>query len=306
MTDNMGRNTRIQTSDNVTIGAWHFLPKSYYDQHQLRYQDKIDDHVYDDALSEPAYDTVIYFHGNALDRTAPWRVDLYKQLMNRFRNLHIIAIDYRGFGDSESTPSEHGLRLDALATLDWLNKRNVPNNRISLIGHSLGTGVATTLAHDMNASGHPAKSLILKAGYSSMTTLVFEYNVIPFFPILSPIKRLPVVQQWLLSRLNHKFDSLSKIQHIGCPLLIIYGLGDLEIPTTNSLSLFKRALAVPNHYTLSDIVNQGLVKHINVSQEAVAYRSDSIHMVELKYGHHNNIGYFDITYESMRTMLDYE
>lgn len=65
-------------------------------------------------------------------------------------------------------------------------------------------------------------------------------------------------------------------------------MGDLEIPTTNSLSLFKRALAVPNHYTLSDIVNQGLVKHINVSQEAVAYRSDSIHMVELKYGHHNN------------------
>ncbi|KAI8327158.1 hypothetical protein BD560DRAFT_418622, partial [Blakeslea trispora] len=64
-------NTRIQTSDNVTIGAWHFLPKSYYDQHQRS--------CFDDALSEPAYDTVIYFHGNALDRTAPWRVDLYKK-----------------------------------------------------------------------------------------------------------------------------------------------------------------------------------------------------------------------------------
>ncbi|KAI8327157.1 hypothetical protein BD560DRAFT_451890 [Blakeslea trispora] len=96
---------------------------------------------YDDALSEPAYDTVIYF------------MEMHLIVLHLGENLHIIAIDYRGFGDSESTPSEHGLRLDALATLDWLNKRNVPNNRISLIGHSLGTGVATTLAHDMNASG---------------------------------------------------------------------------------------------------------------------------------------------------------
>ncbi|KAI8378250.1 Alpha/Beta hydrolase protein [Choanephora cucurbitarum] len=306
----MGRNTQIQASDNVTIGAWHFLPKSYYDQHQLRYQDKVEDAIFDKALADPTYETIIYFHGNALDRTAPWRVDLYKQLMNRFEHVHIIAIDYRGFGDSGSTPSESGLRLDALATLQWLNQRGVirislvPNHRISLIGHSLGTGVATTLAHDMNLSGHPPKSLILKAGYSSMTTLVFEYNVVPFFPILSPLKRLPVVQRWLLSRLNHKFDSLSKVQHVGCPLLIIYGLGDLEIPITNSLSLFKRALAVPDNYTLSDVVNQGLVEQINLPQEAIVYRSNSVVMVELKHGHHNNIGYFDITYESIRGILE--
>ena len=46
----------------------------------------------------------------------------------------------------------------------------------------------------MSLSGSPPKSLILKAGYSSMTTLVFEYNVIPKLPILSPIKQFPAVE----------------------------------------------------------------------------------------------------------------
>lgn len=41
----------------------------------------------------------------------------------------------------------------------------------------------------------PPKSLILKAGYSSMATLIFEYNVLPFLPILAPIKRFPQLER---------------------------------------------------------------------------------------------------------------
>jgi abhydrolase domain-containing protein 12 len=46
----------------------------------------------------------------------------------------------------------------------------------------------------MSVSGNPPKSLILKAGYSSMATLVFEYNVIPYFPLLAPLKRIPQLE----------------------------------------------------------------------------------------------------------------
>lgn len=61
-----------------TLGAWHFLPKEYYDKHQLREQIDVDEQVFTEALANPLYDTVVYFHGNALDRAAPWRVNFYK------------------------------------------------------------------------------------------------------------------------------------------------------------------------------------------------------------------------------------
>jgi abhydrolase domain-containing protein 12 len=34
--------------------------------------------IFDLALGDPEYDTIVYFHGNALHRAAPWRIDLYK------------------------------------------------------------------------------------------------------------------------------------------------------------------------------------------------------------------------------------
>ncbi|KAI8876286.1 alpha/beta-hydrolase [Backusella circina FSU 941] len=310
------RNIKLKTSDNITIGAWHILPANYYEKHQLRHATAPNDAIYDEALADINYDTVIYFHGNALNRLAPWRVDLYKKLKYKFRNVNIITIDYRGFGDSESTPSEFGLRLDAQATLAWLNERKVESNRISLIGHSLGTGVATTLASDMAQSGNPAKALILKAGYSSMATLVFEYNIVPFFPILSPIKRFPQVENWLLSRLNHKFDSLSRIENINCPLLIVYGIGDLEIPITNSHQLFYRALYGSSKENTSQhvadfIANESNdVKRNTIPNEAVVYKALNqdieLHLVELTHGDHNNVGYFDYTYEAIRDITKWK
>lgn len=63
-------------------------------------------------------------------------------MSSKFSRSNIIAVDYRGFGDSgkekkrkekllttffffviESTPNEAGLRLDAQAVLRWLNDR---------------------------------------------------------------------------------------------------------------------------------------------------------------------------------------
>ena len=61
-------------------GAWHIHPTSYYLQKQLRDDENLVDYptVYDTALSDPRYEIVVYFHGNALNRVAPWRTDLYK------------------------------------------------------------------------------------------------------------------------------------------------------------------------------------------------------------------------------------
>lgn len=71
-------------------GAWHMLPTSYYLKRGIRQQEYVDPSVYDDALSNPDYETVIYFHGNAMHRAAPWRVDLYKVRENEGTSMQML------------------------------------------------------------------------------------------------------------------------------------------------------------------------------------------------------------------------
>ena len=54
---------------------------------------------------------------------------------------HVLAIDYRGFGDSESFPTEEGLVEDAKAAYRWMVENYVAYPHY-IWGHSLGSGVA--------------------------------------------------------------------------------------------------------------------------------------------------------------------
>ena len=61
----------------------------------------------------------------------------------------MLAIDYRGFGDSTGTPSEAGLLLDARAAWDYVSShlgKDSAEDKVLLIGQSLGTGVVAGLA----------------------------------------------------------------------------------------------------------------------------------------------------------------
>ncbi|GAB5593224.1 hypothetical protein Unana1_08124 [Umbelopsis nana] len=304
---NKGRNVHIMTEDGTSIGAWHFVPSHYYMGQQLRYRpkDMMQDAVYDLALGNPDYETVMYFHGNAGNRAAPWRVDLYKKLGDKFPNVNVITIDYRGFGNSDGTPSEEGLRMDARATWNWLVERGVPHDKISIIGHSLGTGVATALAYELSRIGSPPKALILKAAYSSFPSLVFEYRALGFIPFLTPIKLLPPVQDWLVRKMTTQFDSLSRIQYVDCPVLIIYGAIDFEIPERNSHKLFHRAvygLEAGAEYDDDWLANDPNIINTTIQNEASLYqhhRRSDVKLVALKYAHHNNVGYFDYVFEAM-------
>ena len=94
---------------------------------------------------------VIYFGGNAeevsghiLDAAelAPWSV---------------AAFNYRGYGRSEGDPSEAALVSDALVIYDLLAARSdIDEERIVVLGRSLGSGVAVPLA-----AHRPVRGLIL-------------------------------------------------------------------------------------------------------------------------------------------------
>jgi abhydrolase domain-containing protein 12 len=171
----------------------------------------------------------LYFHGNAGNRASPKRIETYRvcclakplssanvlQNLSERLNVNVLTIDYRGFGNSEGSPTENGLALDARAAWNWLLAEGVDAKNIILLGHSLGTGVAARLARDLSndspVSMQP-RGIILQAPYayvfvtlnsiikrlvqrnSSIPDVAFEFRVFQAIPLLYPIQFFPSLE----------------------------------------------------------------------------------------------------------------
>ncbi len=171
---------------------------------------------------------LLWFHGNA--GNIGDRVDLLGEL-HRELGLTIFIIDYRGYGESEGTPSESGLYLDAEAALAELTQRlGMAADQIALFGQSLGTAVAVELAYR-----HPPAGLILEAPFTSVRDMAKRHY--PWLPVRSLLRT--------------RFDSLSKIADVSAPVLIIHGEDDETVPVEMGERLFsaarepKRLLTIP-------------------------------------------------------------
>lgn len=97
---------------------------------------------------------------------------------------NVIAPDYRGFADSTGSPDEKGLLLDARSVWDDTiakiergrarsgGKREAARS-IVIMGHSLGTGVASALVQQLHEEGALAASLTLTSQVSNQEVLFF-------------------------------------------------------------------------------------------------------------------------------------
>lgn len=72
-------------------------------------------------------------------RATHYRSNHYR-VMSEIGN-HIIAFDYRGYGDSSGSPNTHGLVQDVVHIYERI-REVCPNNPVTIWGHSMGTGVA--------------------------------------------------------------------------------------------------------------------------------------------------------------------
>ena len=85
--------------------------------------------------------TIIFFHGNAGNIGA--RLPNIDLLVKRLQS-NVLIIDSRGYGNSEGTPNEAGLELDAEATLEFIKERSdIDQDKLYVFGRSLGGAVAT-------------------------------------------------------------------------------------------------------------------------------------------------------------------
>jgi abhydrolase domain-containing protein 12 len=185
-------NLNLTTSDGVILGAWFILSDQHHQSLPLCLGSTPTDRFSNDQIKSAltSHSTIIFFHGNAGTRAVKARVRHYEAFSSRLHS-NVLAIDYRGFADSEGSPTEAGLVLDAKAAWDWVIAHGSRPEDVLLMGSSLGTAVAAKLAAELSAQGVIFKGLTMLSPFSSVTALLDTYHILGFLPVVKPLTMIP-------------------------------------------------------------------------------------------------------------------
>jgi fermentation-respiration switch protein FrsA (DUF1100 family) len=135
--------------------------------------------------------------------------------------LNVLVYDYRGYGESTGSTTEQGTYVDAKTAWDYLvNEKQAKPEDIILFGRSMGGAVAAWLAGEVKAP-----MLVIESAFSSAPDMAAR-----IFPIL-PSR--------LLCR--YRYDSMSRIKDIHCPVLVAHSPSDEVIPYDQGKKLFDAA-----------------------------------------------------------------
>ena len=173
---------------------------------------------------------ILYFHGNA-GAIHDWGKRAHLFLENDY---DVLFVDYRNYGKSDGHYSNSDeLFSDAQKVYEY-TKTRYSEDKITVLGFSLGTGMASYVASKNNP-----KMLILDAPYYSWQTLIAE-------------EIAPPVPKFLM---RYDIPSYQFVQAVKCPIHICYGTRDFLInPETNTKKL--KALQ-PENITLHPITDAG-------------------------------------------------
>ncbi len=160
------------------------------------------------VLNPGKTDAIMYFGGNAENVVFSAR-----DFKKTFPACTVYLFNYRGYGGSSGQPSERNIFSDALAFYDTFASRH---RSVSLLGRSLGSGVACYLASERSVS-----RLALVTPFDSITRMA--QRQFPIYPI-------PLL-------LLDKFNSISRVSKIKADTLVIRGGNDRVIKARHTQHL---------------------------------------------------------------------
>lgn len=194
--------------------------------------------------SDPAAPHILFFHGNGeivadYDELAP----VYRQM-----GVGLLAVDYRGYGQSTGRPTVTAMMRDGHVILDYVRNWLADNGHtgpLFLMGRSLGSASVIELA-----AAHPDaySGLIVESGFAYAGPLLRLLGI--------DVDRIGFSE-------DEGFRNIDKIRNVARPTLVIHAEGDHIIPFSDGEALYdacgaagKTFLPIPgaNH---NDILFRG-------------------------------------------------
>lgn len=172
---------------------------------------------------------VIYFGGRSEE--VSW---VARDAAAMFPGMAVLAMNYRGYGDSHGHPGERQMIADGEMLFDWLiAHRRVDPARVVVVGRSLGSGVAMQVA-----ARRPVAAVTLITPYDSVLSMArrrFPGMPVGFF-------------------LKHRFESDKAAEKVRAPTLVLRAETDDVVPSLHTDSLVARlgGLAVDQTIPASD------------------------------------------------------
>ena len=183
---------RIPTADGETLYGWHR-----------------------DAVQTGPRRVVLYFHGNASSVLA--QIELQNLLLTE--GWDFVEIHYRGYPGSSGSPSEAGLRKDALAAWRYATAElGAEPSHVAIHGRSLGGWVAAQLSDKVDPG-----SLVLESTFTSIVDLAKKHYW------FLPMGRL----------LEHRFMTRDLAGELSCPILVAHGGADSLIDVQHGRDLAR-------------------------------------------------------------------
>ncbi|TQV85746.1 alpha/beta hydrolase [Exilibacterium tricleocarpae] len=144
---------------------------------------------------------VLYYGGNA--ENVEYNIDFFRAVLPEYS---VYLIPYRGYGNSDGSPSEAGFYSDALYIHDQVRPRHTS---VALIGRSLGSGVATYVAAERDV-----ERVLLVSPFDSVENLAKQ--------------RFRIFPVGLL--LVDKYRSYERARRIDAPVLVLIAENDQVVP----------------------------------------------------------------------------
>lgn len=202
------RDVLLETPDNIRLNAW-FVPAF-------------------DAKTKteiPAKGTILFLHGNAENMST----HILGVLWLSFEGYNLFALDYRGFGQSQGSPSLSGAETDIQTALSWLIKNQTGD--IFVLGQSIG-GALTLSAVDKSPYKDKISALVIDSAFSSTHKIAREKigASILFWAFQYPIS-------WTVAENN----PLKHAKQLTLPKLFITTETDNVVPVSHTLRLYEQA-----------------------------------------------------------------
>lgn len=178
---------------------------------------------------------IFYLHGNAGSLKSWGNVaQTYTS-----RGYDVFLLDYRGYGKSEGEISSESQFYDDVQRAYDFAKKKYTENKITVLGYSIGTGPAAMIA----ANNKPRK-LILQAPYYSLTDMMRQhYSFAPTF------------------LLKYSFNIASFLPKVKAPITIFHGTNDAVIYYGSSIKLKELFKKEDQLITLINGRHNGMSNH---------------------------------------------